>query len=70
MLVYRVGTHKMPFRIANSKTLIRLLLQKQSDLGLHCLTKSLGQATSVQNFRAFTVCFNVKLMLMIKLSII
>ena len=37
------------------KILIRLLLQKQSDLGLHCLTKPFWQATSVPNFRTFTV---------------
>ena len=70
ILVYRAGTHKMLVRIPNSKTLIRLLLQKQSDLGLRCLTKPLGQATSVQSFRAFTVCFNLKLLLIIKLNII
>ena len=37
------------------KTLIRLLLQKQSDLGLHCLSIPFWQVTSVQNFRTFTV---------------
>ena len=37
------------------KTLIRLLLRKQSDLGLSCLFKPFWQATSVQNFRSFTV---------------
>ena len=37
------------------ETLIRLLLQKQSDLGLHCFSRPFGQATSVQNFRASTV---------------
>ena len=35
------------------KTLIRLLLQKQSDLGLHCLSRLVWQATSVRN--TFTV---------------
>ena len=35
--------------------MIRLLLQKQSDLGMHCLPRSFWQATSVQNFRTFTV---------------
>ena len=35
--------------------LIRLLLQSQSDLGLHCLSRPFCQATSVQNFRTFTV---------------
>ena len=37
------------------KTLIRLLLQKQSDLGLPCLSKPFWQATSVRNFRTFSV---------------
>ena len=37
------------------KTLIRLLLQKQSDLSLHCLSRTFWEATSVQNFRIFTV---------------
>ena len=45
------------------KTLIRLLLQKQSDLGLHCFNFCLGvfQATSVRNFRTCTVHFTPKL---------
>ena len=34
---------------------IRLLLQKQSDLGLPCLFRPFRQAISVQNFRPFTV---------------
>ena len=34
MLVFRAGIHKMLVRIANRKDLIRLLLQKQSDLDL------------------------------------
>ena len=37
MLVIRAGIHKMLVKIANRWTLIRLLLKKQSDLGLHCL---------------------------------
>ena len=37
------------------KTLIRLLLQKQSDLGLHCLSRLFWQATSVLNFRTYTI---------------
>ena len=32
--------------IANRKTLIRLLLQNQSKLGLHCLSRPFLQATS------------------------
>ena len=35
------------------KTLTWLLLQKQSDLGLHCLSRPFRYATSVQNFRTF-----------------
>ena len=30
-------------------------LQKQSDLGLHCLSRQFWQATSVRNLRNFTV---------------
>ena len=37
------------------KTLIRLLLQKQSDLVIHCLARPVWQATSVLNFRTFTI---------------
>ena len=32
---------KVLVRIATGKTLVRLLLQKQSDLGLHCLSRTL-----------------------------
>ena len=35
--------------------MIRLLLQKQSDLGLHCLSRPFLKATSVRNFRTFTI---------------
>ena len=28
--------------------------QKQSDLNLHCLSRSFGQATSARKFRTFT----------------
>ena len=42
------------------KAMIRLLLQKQSDLGLHCLPMPFWQATSVWNFRTFTVYENIK----------
>ena len=37
------------------KTLIRLLPRKQSDLGLPCLFMLLQKATTVLNFRTFTV---------------
>ena len=49
------GIHKILVRIATGKTLIRLLLQKQSDLGLHCLPKPFLLMTSVQNFRTSTI---------------
>ena len=35
------------------------ILQKQSDLGLHCLSRPFGQTTSVQNFRTFTANIHV-----------
>ena len=56
MLGIRAGIHCVLVRIANrGKTLVRMLLQKQSDLGLHCLSLSFWLATSVQNFRTFTI---------------
>ena len=56
MLGIRAGIHCVLVRIANrGKTLVRMLLQKQSDLGLHCLFLSFWLATSVQNFRTFTI---------------
>ena len=39
--------------LQTGRTLIRLLLQKQSNLGLHCLSRPFLQATSVQKFRDF-----------------
>ena len=48
-LLIRVWIHKMLVRIAKRETLIRLLLQKQSDLGLLCLSRIFWQAISVQN---------------------
>ena len=47
------GIHKMLVRIG--KTLIRLLLNKQSDLGLQGLSRHFWQATSVLNFRVSTI---------------
>ena len=38
MLVIWAGIHKMFVRIANREDLIRLLVQKQSGQGLHCLS--------------------------------
>ena len=37
------------------KTLISLLLQKQSDLGLPSLSRPVWQTNSVVNFRTFTI---------------
>ena len=48
----------MLVRIGNREAgtaLIRMHLQKQSNIGLHCLSRPLWQATSVQNFRTSTV---------------
>ena len=50
-----VGLIKCLSEWQTGKTLIRLLLQKQSDLGMSCLSKLFWQATSVRNFRTFTV---------------
>ena len=55
MMAFKAGIHKLLIRITTGKTPIRLLLQKQSDLGLPCLSRPFGQATSVQNFRTFTI---------------
>ena len=45
MLLFSAGIQKMLVRIDN---------QKQSDLGLCCLSWPFWQATTVQNFRAST----------------
>ena len=39
------------------RPLVKLLLQKQSDQGLHCLSRPFWQATIVRKFRTFTVCY-------------
>ena len=57
MLAIRAGIQKLLVRTANRKTLIRLLLQKQSGLGLHCLSRLFWQDASVQNLRTFTVSY-------------
>ena len=64
-LIYRLkaGIHKKPLRITNRevwKTLIRLK-KKQSDLGLHCLSRPFLQATNVGNFRTFTAPYIFRL---------
>ena len=38
------------------ETLIRLLSEERSDLGLHCLHMPFYQKLSVRIFRVFTVC--------------
>ena len=61
MLVIKAENEKryLP-ELQTGKTLIRLLLQKQSDLGLHCLSLPFWQATSIQNLRTSTVPFTEK----------
>ena len=54
ILVIRAGIQKMLVRKAN-RTLIRMLLKKQFDLGLHCLFRLVWQASSFENVRIFTV---------------
>ena len=41
------------------KTRIRLFFQKQSDLGLRCLSRHCLQAVSVQNFRTSIVVLSI-----------
>ena len=53
MLVPKAGIHKMLVRIVKQ-------VQKQSDVGLHCLPWALWQAINVRNFRRSTVIKNVK----------
>ena len=45
----------MLVRRCTGKTLIRLLLQKQPDLVLHCLCRPFLPTCSIQNFRTFNV---------------
>ena len=48
MLLIRAGIHKMLVNTVNRvDPFFTLLLHKQSDLGLHCLSGPFGQATSV-----------------------
>ena len=56
MLIFSAGINKILVRLSKTgKTLIRLLLQKQSDLGLHCLHRPYWQSASVRNFRTFII---------------
>ena len=52
-----IGYQECLFQKQTGKTLIRLLLQKQSDLGLSCLSRHFDTqaATSFGNFRTFTI---------------
>ena len=45
---------------------MRLLLQKQSDLGLRCLSRHFWLVTCVQNFRTFTVKYYIPGKVMVK----
>ena len=51
MLVIKLGIHKILVRMASREDLD----QTASDLGLHCLSRPFLQATSVRNFRTFTI---------------
>ena len=53
MLVIGGGIHKTLVRIANREDPVQTAFE--SRLGLHCLSRPFWQATSVQNFRIFTV---------------
>ena len=56
ILVIRAGIKKKCLsEYQTVKTQIRLLLKKQFDLGLHCLSRPLWQASSVENFRICTI---------------
>ena len=58
MMVIRARIHKLHVSIANREDPNQTASpEKQSDLGLPCLLRPFWQATSVQNFRTFTVVF-------------
>ena len=48
----------MDVRIANQEDPDQTASSKESDLGLHCLSRPFLKATSVQNFRTFTLHVN------------
>ena len=56
----------MLVRIANRETLIRLLLQRQLDLGLRCLSRPFWQATSVLILRSFAIHLKIEYSSIIK----
>ena len=55
MLVIKAESHKMLVRKANREDPDQTAVQKQSDLGLHCLSRPVWQITSVQNVRTSTI---------------
>ena len=55
MLLFRTGSHKMHVKIANREDPDQLLLQRQSDLGLLCLSIPFLYQTSVRNLQLFTI---------------
>ena len=56
MLVLRAEINKMLVLVANKEDpVISLLLQKQSDLGLPCLSRPFWQVTIILKFRTFTL---------------
>ena len=55
MLVYQGLDLQNAFQSSKPKTLIRLHLQKQSDLGLPCLSRPFWQGFSVRNLRTYTI---------------
>ena len=55
MLVITTGIHKIFVRTANREDPDQTASKKQSDLGLHCLSRPFLEATSIQNFRTSTL---------------
>ena len=55
MLVFRAEIHKMLVRISNRQDPDQTASSKQSDLGLHWLSRRFWEASSVKNFRTFMV---------------
>ena len=56
VLVIRAGIHKMLLKIANKEDPDQ---PASSDLGLHCLSRHLRQATHVRNFRTLALAENI-----------
>ena len=54
ILVIRLEATKCMSEKKTGKTQIRLLLKKQSDLCLHCLSMPFKQAACLRNFKTFT----------------